>query len=106
MNSGNLWLAANLRRLNFSLGGYFTGVRADSDFDSVIVGNTCLGPCLSRNPGYARFDMASSYDFGKGIAFSARVSNLFDKQYQDAIGFPALGRDYRLGMKYRFGGRK
>jgi len=95
-NSGNLWLNANVRRVNFNLAGYFTGVRTDSDFDG-------LG--LTRNPGYARFDMATSYDFGKGVFFYARVSNLFDKQYQDAIGFPALGRDYRLGMKYRFSGR-
>ena len=97
VNSGNLWLDANIHRVNFNLAGYFTGVRTDSDFDG-------LG--FTRNPGYARFDMATSYDFGKGFLFYARVTNLFDKQYQDAIGFPALGRDYRLGMKYRFSGRK
>jgi vitamin B12 transporter len=95
VNSGNLWLNATIRRVNFSLAGYFSGVRTDSDFDG-------LG--LTRNPGYARFDMATSYDFGKGFLFYARVTNLFDKQYQNAIGFPALGRDYRLGMKYRFSG--
>jgi outer membrane receptor protein involved in Fe transport len=33
------------------------------------------------------------------------VTNLFDKQYQDTIGFPALGRDFRLGLSYRFSGR-
>lgn len=96
VNSGNAWLNVNLRRVNFNLAGYFTGVRADSDFDG-------LG--ITRNPGYARFDMATSYDFRKGLLLYARVSNLFDKPYQDAIGFPALGRDYRLGLKYRIGGR-
>jgi vitamin B12 transporter len=96
VNSGNAWLNANFRRVNFNLAGYFSGVRTDSDFDG-------LG--LTRNPGYARFDMATSYDFGKGFLFYARVTNLFDKQYQDAIGFPALGRYYILGMKYRFSGR-
>ncbi|HEX8837087.1 MAG TPA: TonB-dependent receptor, partial [Candidatus Acidoferrum sp.] len=96
VNSGNAWLNVNLRRVNLSLAGYFTGVRTDSDFDG-------LG--ITRNPGYARFDMATSYDFRKGLLLYARVSNLFDKQYQDAIGFPALGRDYRLGLKYRIGGR-
>ena len=96
VNSGNAWLNVNLRRVNFNLAGYFSGVRTDSDFDG-------LG--ITRNPGYARFDMATSYDFRKGLFLYARVSNLFDKQYQDAIGFPALGRDYRLGLKYRIGGR-
>ena len=96
VNSGNAWLNVNLRRVNFNLAGYFTGVRTDSDFDG-------LG--ITRNPGYARFDVATSYDFRKGLFLYARVTNLLDKQYQDAIGFPALGRDYRLGLKYRFGGR-
>lgn len=96
VNSGNLWLNANYHRFNFNLAGYFTGVRTDSDFD---------GFGLTRNPGYARFDVATSYNFMRGFSFYGRVTNLLDKQYQDAIGFPALGRDFRLGMNYRFGGR-
>jgi vitamin B12 transporter len=96
VNSGNLWLNANFRRVNFNLAGYFTGVRTDSDFDG-------LG--FTRNPGYARFDFATSYNFGRGVSFYGRVTNLLDKQYQEALGFPALGRDYRLGLNYRFSGR-
>jgi len=96
VNSGNLWLSANAYRFNFNLAGYFTGVRTDSDFDG-------LG--ITRNPGYARFDFATSYNFGRGISFYGRVTNLLDKPYQDAVGFPALGRDFRLGMGYRFSGK-
>jgi len=96
VNSGNLWLSANFRRLNFNLAAYFTGVRTDSDFD---------GFGITRNPGYARFDFATAYNFGRGLSLYGRVTNLLDKQYQDAVGFPALGRDFRLGMNYRFTGR-
>jgi len=96
VNSGNLWLSANVHRLNFNLAGYFSGVRTDSDFDG-------LG--ITHNPGYARFDFATSYNFTRGISFYGRVINLLDKHYQDAVGFPALGRDFRLGMNYRFSGR-
>jgi vitamin B12 transporter len=96
VNSGNLWFNATFRRVNFNLAGYFTGVRADSDFDG-------LG--ITHNPGYARFDFATSYNFDRGISFYGRVTNLLDKQYQDAVGFPALGRDFRLGVNYRFTGR-
>jgi len=96
VNSGNLWLRANFRRVNFNLAGYFTGVRTDSDFDG-------LG--ITHNRGYARFDFATSYNFGRGLSFYGRVTNLLDKQYQDAVGYPALGRDFRLGMNYRFTGR-
>ena len=96
VNSGNLWLNANVHRLNFNLAAYFTGARTDSDFDG-------LG--ITHNPGYARFDFATSYNFSRSISFYGRVTNLLDKQYQDAVGFPALGRDFRLGMNYRFTGR-
>jgi vitamin B12 transporter len=96
VNSGSLILNTTFRAWTLSLTGYFTGVRTDSDF---------LGFGLIHNPGYARFDIASSYAIGRGISLYARATNLFDKQYQDAIGFPALGRDVRVGMNYRFSGR-
>ena len=97
VDSGNLWLSASFRRVNFNLAGYFTGVRTDSDFDG-------LG--ITHNPGYARFDFATSYNFSGGLSFYGRVTNLLDKRYQDAVGFPSLGRDFRLGMNYHFSGRK
>lgn len=95
-NSGSLTLNAAFRRLNVTLGGYFTGVRTDSDF---------LGLGLKQNPGYARFDLSGSYRLGHGVTLYARATNLFDKQYQDALGYPALGRDMRAGLRYTFRGR-
>ncbi|HKW64454.1 MAG TPA: TonB-dependent receptor [Candidatus Acidoferrum sp.] len=108
VNSGNIWLNAAYRRFNFNINTYITGARLDSDFDSTFVAGQCVigsGPCLTRNPGYARFDIATSYDLPRGVSFYGRVTNLLDKQYQETIGFPALGRDYRLGLNYRFSGR-
>ena len=96
VNSGSLTLNGNYRRFGLTLGGYFTGVRTDSDF---------LGLGLTSNPGYARFDVAAHYNFARRVSLYARAQNLFDKQYQDALGYPALGRDYRVGLKYQFGGR-
>src|SRR5579859_976030 len=96
VNSGSVIFNAGLHRWNLSLTGYFTGIRTDSDF---------LGLGMTQNPGYARFDAAGSYEFGRGLSLYARAANLFDKQYQDAIGFPALGRDVRVGMNYHFQGK-
>jgi vitamin B12 transporter len=96
VNSGSLTLNAAYRHFGFTIGGYFSGVRTDSDF---------LGLGLSSNPGYARFDVAAHYDFGRGVTLYARAQNLFDKQYQDALGYPALGRDARVGVRYTFKGR-
>jgi vitamin B12 transporter len=96
VNSGSLTLNAQWRRVGVTIGGYFTGVRTDSDF---------LGLGLTRNPGYARFDVAGHYELGYGVLLYAHAQNLFDRRYQDALGYPALGRDARVGVRYTFKGR-
>ncbi len=96
VHSGSLTVFANFRRVNFTFAGYFSGQRTDSDF---------LGLGLTRTPGYARFDLAANYMVSRGVSVYARATNLLDKQYQDALGYPALGRDVRVGVNYRFGGR-
>jgi outer membrane cobalamin receptor len=95
-NSGSLIASAAFRRFSVSLAGYFSGVRTDSDF---------LGLGFTGSPGYARFDVATRYEAGHGVSFYARATNLFDKFYQDALGYRALGRDVRVGLNYRFSGR-
>jgi len=97
LHSGSLSLNAAWRNFSFGLSGYFTGIRTDNDF---------LGLGLNHDPGYARFDIATRYNIGHGVSFYARATNLFDKFYQEALGYPALGRDFRLGLNYRFSGRK
>jgi outer membrane cobalamin receptor len=80
--------------MSWTFSGYFSGTRPDSDFQ---------GPgLLIPNPGYARFDLITSYDLFRGLSLYGRAANLFDKHYQDALGYPALGRDLRVGMRYRF----
>jgi vitamin B12 transporter len=96
VNSGSLALNVFYARINWNFIGYFSGVRTDTDF---------VNPTQIINPGYARFDMAASYNLSRGFALTARATNLFDKQYQDALGYPALGRDYRFGVRYSFAGR-
>src|SRR5450432_861415 len=95
-NSGSITFTGTYRRFNATFAGYFTGQRTDSDF---------LGLGFTRNPGYARFDLSASYNFYRGFFIYARATNLFDKQYQDALGYPALGRDARIGLRYQFAGR-
>jgi vitamin B12 transporter len=96
VNSGSLTLNGAFRNLSVTLGGYFTGVRTDSDF---------LGLGLTRNPGYALFNLSASYGLPHGVSLYGRAANLFDKQYQEALGYPALGRDMRAGVRYTFGGK-
>jgi vitamin B12 transporter len=96
VNSGSFGVNVNYARINWNFIGYFTGVRTDSNF---------VNPAQTTNPGYARFDMAANYNVARGLFVTARAINLFDKQYQDALGYPALGRYYMLGLRYAFAGK-
>jgi vitamin B12 transporter len=95
-NSGSITFNATYRRFNAAFAGFFSGERTDSDF---------LGLRLVRSPGYARFDCTASYNFYRGLIIYGRVANLFDKQYQDALGYPAMGRAGIIGLRYQFAGR-
>jgi vitamin B12 transporter len=95
VNSGSLEANFTVRRLNVNVLGYFSGPRTDSDF---------LGLGLTRNPGYARIDFATTYRVRRQVSLFVRGTNVLNKQYQDALGFPALGREIRGGVRFTIGG--
>jgi len=35
-----------------------------------------------------------------GVSFYGRIANLADKKYQESWASPALGREFRVGVKY------
>jgi outer membrane cobalamin receptor len=63
-------------------------------------------PCITSNPSYVRWDFANSIHLGRGFSTVAHIDNLFDKHYQDEVGYPALGFNYRLGLTYTWGGER
>ena len=103
LDSANLIANAHFRRMNWNLGGFYVGRRADSDFDSFIANGVCVGFCITSDPSYVRWDLANSIDLGRGLSTVAAVNNLFNRHYSDAVGYPALRLNYRLGLKYTWG---
>ncbi len=95
VHSGSLELNADFLRMNWNLIGTFVGRRTDSDF---------LGLGFTSNPGYGKVDLAASYNFGRGVSAFGRIENLFDKKYQESLGYAAYRRAYRLGMRFRLNG--
>lgn len=89
VNSGNIMLNANYWRMNWNLSGYFTGQRFDYNFPGQII-----------NPGYALINLAATYHIARGFSVYGRIANLANKQYSEVYGFPALGREFRIGVKY------
>jgi vitamin B12 transporter len=73
------------------------GRRADSDF---------VGLGLGENDGYTRLDARARFAVNPRIEAFVVAENLFDREYQEALGFPALGRALRVGLRLRTGGSR
>jgi vitamin B12 transporter len=97
LHSAFLMANTHVKYVNFNFSGTYVGRRADSDFEG-------LG--ITSNPSYVRWDTAAFVPLKYGLTVTAQLQNLFDRQYSDAVGYPALGRNYRLGLKYVWGGNR
>ena len=51
------------------------------------------------NPGYAVVNLGGSAQIWTGLEFTARVLNLLDNDYEEAFGFPTLGRSFITGIR-------
>ncbi len=72
------------------------GERADSDFGG-------LG--RPRNGGYARLDARARLRVAGPLEAFMAADNLTDERYQEVLGYPALGRSLRGGVRLVLGGR-
>lgn len=55
------------------------------------------------NPGYAVASIGASFKLTPILVITARVNNLFDRAYEEALGFPALGRSAMIGVRVATG---
>ena len=83
-------------RVSGGLNLVLVGRRADSDF---------AGLGLSGNDGYARLDARVRVELGRGFEAFVLGENLLDRSYQEVLGYPALGRAVRVGLRFRSAGR-
>lgn len=52
-----------------------------------------------ENTGFAVVDLGGSMRWGPALQISVRALNLFGEQYEEVLGFPALGRQLILGVR-------
>ncbi len=71
------------------------GRRADSDF---------AGLGLRENEGYTRVDARVRVRIMAGFEAFLVGENVLDREYMEVLGFPALGRSLRAGLRFRTGG--
>jgi vitamin B12 transporter len=107
-HSGALLVSYSGARWGSSLGGTLIGRRPDSDFlfCPSPPGAECPVPAIDHAAGYARFDLGGWYALNAYMTAYINLENAFDKQYEDAVGFPALGINVRAGMRFRVGGEQ
>lgn len=83
------------KRWGGNLAGSFVGRRPDSDF---------FGYGFDHAAGYVRVDLGGWYAINSRITAYANFENALDKHYQEVVGYPALGTNFRAGMRFRIGG--
>ena len=81
-----------------TLGGTFLFAserRAEADFVSLALGLTTI-------EAYSRFDFRSRVALTRGLEAYVAAENLFDRQYEEVLGYPALGRSVRVGISWEW----
>jgi vitamin B12 transporter len=94
-NSGFADVSWSQGRFGATLAGLFIGEYLDGDFSS-------LEPPLTENPGYTRWDARVSYQFAGKLTGLLSIDNLANANYMDPLGYPALGRAVRAGVRVGF----
>ncbi len=94
-NAGSLVASWSGGRLGAGATVTYVGSRADSDF---------VGLGLERNGSYTRVDARLHGRLTRMLEAFVVAENVFDRRYQDVLGYPALGRSVRAGLRFRSGG--
>ncbi len=91
---GVLWTI--YESLTTHAGWQYIGERFDS---SIPTGEQLL-------PSYSRLDLTVTWKLGDTTRLSFAVDNIADAEYEEAIGFPAVGRRVRLSAQFSLGQRR
>jgi outer membrane receptor protein involved in Fe transport len=80
-------------RLSVTLGAIFVGSRVDTDF---------YFPTITSDKAYATWNAGGDVRITRGTSGFVVIENLVNRDYMDPIGYPALGRTVRAGVRARF----
>ena len=94
-HSGFAELTWDRRRVTASVNGVVVGRFVDSDFAS-------LEPPIVTNPGYTTWAARAAYRMSPQLTWTAAIDNLTDAGYMEPLGYPALGRALRAGVRLAF----
>jgi outer membrane cobalamin receptor len=93
--SGYAGISWHDERLTVDLNGVFLASYVDSDFAS-------LQPPIVSNPGYTTWDARLSFKVLSQLSVTAAIDNLANADYMEPLGYPALKRAVRVGLRVDF----
>jgi vitamin B12 transporter len=94
-HSGSLGAIWNWKKLTAGSTLIYVGSREDSDFAGLV-------PPLTSDPSYTRLDLAWAYHLSKNFTYTGAITNALDRSYMEALGFPALPIEFRMGGRFTF----
>ena len=89
-NSGSIALELTPRRWSLMAGARFVGERQEDDF---------VFFAINRNQGYENVFLNGSFQVTRHVELHVRMDNALDEQYQEVLGYTALGRNATGGVK-------
>jgi outer membrane cobalamin receptor len=92
-HSGSLQASYSRNRVSLALGAVFVGSRVDTDFNF---------PTITSNEGYAAWNASGEVRIAGRTAGFVTIDNLAGHEYMEPLGYPALGRTVRAGLRTRF----
>jgi len=102
-HAGTLLLNYSGPRWGADVSGSFIGRRPDSDFLFCdLLG--CSVPPQNHAAGYARVDVGGWREINHYVTAYADIGNLFNKHYEEVVGYPAPRFNFRAGLRFRVGG--
>ncbi len=91
------WLTqAQWQKLDGSVTWNYQGARYDNYYDPATYDASRI-----ELGGYSLWDLAMGYQLTSALKLQGRISNLFDKQYETAVGYPAVDREYFVNVNYQ-----
>jgi outer membrane cobalamin receptor len=94
-HSGYAGVTVRAGRAAVDINGQFIGRYVDSDF-------AALQPPMLENPGHTVWDARVSVALTSALTATATVDNVGNADYMEPLGYPALGRAVRAGIRVAF----
>ena len=92
-HSGSLQASYSRSRASVAVGAVFIGSRVDTDFNF---------PTITSNKGYAAWNASGEVRLAGRTSGFITIDNLAGREYMEPLGYRALGRTLRVGVRTRF----